>query len=132
MVDENVCHTNGKPKETTHTLEKLDALLLYQAKLNVKEKKNMIMNAVAYIATWLVLGVLYDGIFANRIHLWNVIIGVMLAWGCWIAIRIVKHVKHTVKPLAMKIRARFIRETKPDPVMQEYNRLKNMVADETV
>ncbi|MCL2199447.1 MAG: hypothetical protein FWB80_11030 [Defluviitaleaceae bacterium] len=175
MIDENVCPTNDEPKETSHDLEKADALLLYQARLNVKEKKATIMNMVAYISTWLVLGLIFDGVFANRIHpewrwrtrdfvrlhgfapdstddnywlfsnalsniesyflqryttpLWYVIIGVMLAWGCWLAVRVAKHI---AKPLAMKMRAKFFKNVKPDPVMQEYNRLKNMADEATM
>jgi len=51
-------------------------------------------------------------------RIWYVFIGVMLAWGGWIIIKAIKHVKIPNK------------KVKPDPVVQEYNRLKNKV-DET-
>jgi hypothetical protein len=174
MIDEKVCPTNGESEEIAHDLEKADALLMYQAKLNVKEKKTTIMNVAAYIASWLVLGWLFDGVFANRTHpewwwrsrdfeqlrrfapdstvdyywlfsgalsniesyfrnytfpQWNVLLGVMLAWGCWIVFRIAKTMPRN---FGRKFRARFIKTAKPDPVIQEYNRLKNMADEETM
>lgn len=176
MIYESVYPTNGEQKDVSHALEGPDSLLLYQAKLNVKEKKNTTMNVIAYIVSWIVVGLFFDsGVFANRVHprwwwfshnftqlrefapdstvdnywqfgealhiielyflrgytlpLFYVILGVMLAWGCWIGFRIVKY---TAKPLSMKIRAIFIKKAKPDPVIQEYNRLKNMANEETM
>ena len=51
--------------------------------------------------------------------LWYVIVGVMLAWGGWIMYRAISLLIALVK----RLRAR---KTKPDPVMLEYARLKDL------
>jgi hypothetical protein len=43
----------------------------------------------------------------------------MIAWGCWIAVR-------AAKPIRIKIRALLGKKAKPDPVVEEYNRLKSL------
>ena len=54
-------------------------------------------------------------------EIWNVILGVMLAWGGWIAFRVAKR----VASFASKMHGASKKE-KPDPVIQEYNRLKGL------
>jgi len=49
---------------------------------------------------------------------WGVLMGAMLFWGGWITFRIFKR----IRPL---IKIRRIPATKPDPVLLEFNRLKN-------
>jgi hypothetical protein len=171
MVDESVYPTNGEPEINTPALPEADGLLLYQAKQNVKDKKNLVRHIAAYIAAWPVLAVFYGGILQNMTHpswwrasgiinnlnailpiipakeqitinsaitfinsyfrhnyvpgIWYAILGAMAAWGAWIAVRVAKQA-------AKKSRAKFTRKGKPDPVIQEYNRLKNMASDEAM
>jgi len=143
-------------------------LLLYLAKKNVREKRNLVRHVLAYIAVWPVIMMFYIGFLANTRHpfyhwlieanrllgefstfrtlswhsydaiwavnnlayshthpLWYVILGVMLAWGVWIAARVVKRVANSRR------HARF-KKARPDPVQLEYQRLKDMAADGVV
>jgi len=59
--------------------------------------------------------------------IWYMLMGAMLAWGGWIAVRFISI---AVLPLARKLRSGVTKKEKPDPIMQEYNRLKNMTIDE--
>jgi len=177
MNSDSVYHTNGEPSATTHTIpkadSKADALLLYQAKQNVNDKKNLQRHLVAFIAMWPVLVVFYNTIVNNItnplwrgiqpainhlqqgmgywrnqdyvwaaeeiianmewhfVHaythfIWYVILGMMLAWGCWIAVRVAKHIS---KPIKQRLRAIASKKPRPDPVILEYNRLKSMATD---
>jgi len=175
MIDNGVYLTNGEPVAAARISEKTDALLLYQAKQNVKDKKNLIKHLVFYVVTWISLGFLFATVINNMTHphyhsirnnlnslqeiaapyisedevrwtvrwladevwwavnqylgprympnVWYVSLGVMLAWGGWIVVRIVRRG-------AKSIKAHSTKKGKPDPVMQEYNRLKNSTTDE--
>jgi len=50
------------------TYETNDELLLYIAKQNVAQKKNLRRNIIAYIVAWLLLGLSYDAFVANIMH----------------------------------------------------------------
>jgi len=193
MTDEKYTN-NGEPMPVSPTVPDADALLLYQAKQNVKEKKNLAKHALAYIAAWPVLGILYATLVENAIHprwwniaqdianldttvnniiteyyimlenavadawvsspsnltwsiqrvtneitwllrrhytppIWYILMGVMLAWGGWVVVRCVKY---SANPVSKRLRKGFTKKDKPDPVMQEYNRLKGMAEDENL
>ena len=168
MMDENVCSPNGRPATAAPALVEADALLLYQAKQNVKDKKNLVRHIVAYVAALPVLAIFYGigsvsdgvhyprpqfsvlwdlfpyvpeqyhGILGNAINelewtyhhsynyaidLWLVAFGMMVAWGGWIAVRIAKRVLRNMSEKST-------RNEKPDPVIQEYQRLKRMAENE--
>ena len=55
--------------------------------------------------------------------IWFMLMGAMLAWGGWIAVRFIRVV---ILPLAKKLRTGVTKKAKPDPVVQEYNRLKSL------
>ena len=78
------------------------------------------VNEVRWTVEWHLLS-------AYTPDVWYVILGIMTAWGGWIAFRIAKRV---AKPMREKIWSKFTKKDKPDPVTREYNRLKNMNADE--
>ena len=159
VIDDNVFQSNDRPKATVIVADsdEADVLLMYQAKQNVKDKKNLIKHVVAFIAAWPALAIFH--ISANGVHprwwsishdlnalsayipeeydwvlsniqwyflsgyvpgIWYVSLGAVLAWGGWIAIRIAKR---TAKKFRTSSKA------KPDPVLQEYKRLKSMVSD---
>ena len=169
MINTNVYPTNGEPTALAETTPDSDALLLYKAKQNVKNRRNLLKHILAFIAAWPILGIFYASTISNMIHprwwnmshrlqelynlshylpeehywilndlihnvswyfrnghtpgIWFMLMGAMLAWGGWIAVRFIKT---AVLPLAKKLRSNVIRKVKPDPVMQEYNRLKSM------
>ncbi|MCL1883200.1 MAG: hypothetical protein FWF81_05535 [Defluviitaleaceae bacterium] len=173
MIDEKVCPTNGEPKEDVHYTEEADALLLYQAKVNVKDKRNLFKHILAFIVAWPILGVFYEGVLSNITHpslwrasniinsltavqpylpiegsagvssavsfmnsyfrhnyvpeIWYVIVGMMLAWGAWIAFRVAKRMTISV---SKRFRTYFAKKGKLDPVMQEYNRLRGLAKEE--
>ena len=52
-----------------------------------------------------------------------VLLGVMLTWGGWIAVRVGQFI-------AKRPHTFFIKRFRPDPVLREYNRLKRMSSDE--
>lgn len=59
----------------------------------------------------------------NYTHpLWYIILGVMFAWGGWITVNVVKRAIRYYMP-------KFLKKAKPDPIILEYQRLKNMVSD---
>jgi len=159
VIDDNVFQSNDRPKTAAAVADsgEADVLLMYQAKQNVEDKKNLIKHVVAFIAAWPALIIFH--VSANGVHprwwsishdlsalsayipeeyawlmgniewyflsgyvpsIWYVSVGMVLAWGGWIAVRIAKR---TVKRFQTRSKA------KPDPVLQEYNRLKNMVSD---
>lgn len=159
MTHEN--SNNPAPAGVTYAPELVepDALLLYKAKENVRNKRNLLKHFLAYIVAWPVLGIFYQTVisilphphweriqrgvstsnhweatnFINNVSsyftrlytppFWYVLMGVMLAWGCWIFYRLVKYY---VPTMASKIRRVFIKTEKPDPVEAEYNRLKGL------
>ena len=53
--------------------------------------------------------------------IWYVLIGIMAAWGGWITIRALKH---WGVPALNRYRGKTPKKAKPDPVLQEFNRLK--------
>jgi hypothetical protein len=53
--------------------------------------------------------------------MWYWLEGAMLAWGVWIVFRIIKR-------LASRLRIRKVIMDKPDPVIEEYNRLRKTIA----
>jgi hypothetical protein len=168
MPEEHVYPNNGKAS-TAPVAEptEADAVLLYQAKLNVKDKRNLVRHVIAYIAVWPVFALLYGVAFVTDaqaldyegwLHLmdfardiivipheywqwydmiyrmeqsrhlqtlpvWYFIMGMMAAWGGWIAFRIIKRI-------VKKKRTHTGKRIKPDPVMQEYNRLKQKAENE--
>ena len=72
MVDEEAYPTNGEPKAEDSVLEEADALLLYRAKQNVGDKKNLVKHVVAYIVAWPILGLLFVGIISEmRPYTWS-------------------------------------------------------------
>ena len=146
-----------------------DDLLLYLARKNVREKRNLIRHVMAYIAAWPIVGLFYSRIIIHTLHpspsrwrtdhmndmlrdlayiraitwsstsraainnvynglqtlvdqlthpIMNIIFGIMIAWGFWIAVRIVNHI--------VMLRSRRAKTTRLDPVQQEYRRLKGM------
>ena len=171
MFDDLTCPTNGKPEEAVPEMSVGDYLLMYQAKQNVKNRKNLFKHVLAFIAAWPILGFFYATVFSGMTHprnwhhinvveqlyrlypastneqqifndnivhdvvnvitwyfrhghtpdIWFVIVGAMLAWYGWIMIRV-------LKPVPRKIRSFFKTKDKPDPVMQEYYRLKDIAA----
>ena len=171
MTDSKIYQTNDGPALITPVEAELDSVLLYQAQLNVKDRKNLIKHVAAYIITWPLLGILYAVVLDNMRHhtwprvntiirnledargwtsapgtrsineavsflnwyfnqghipaIWYMIIGIMMAWGGWILLRIARR---AAGPIAKRFRAMGIRKEKPDPVMQEYLRLKDMAA----
>ena len=175
MIDNNIYPANDGIEQIIPAIPEVDALLMHQAKQNVKDKRNLVRHIISYIAAWPVLGVFFAGIVQNMQHprwwniqnileevrqmpsahaptyqstihdlswtlesyfrynyihpIWYITIGIMLAWGGWIVFRIAKHVK---RPIVERFRAKSIKKEKPDPVIQEYNRLKNMDADDTM
>lgn len=172
MTDEKIYTNNGEPTAVSSTLPDADTLLLYKAKQNVKDKKNLAKHALAYVAAWPLLGLFYAVFVEGMIHprwwsinnslrnldelfsyipdtyhwmlnnvmrdmewqftrhyippAWYLILGAMLAWGGWIAIR---YVKRIADPASNRFRKGFIKKEKPDPIMQEYNRLKDIAED---
>ena len=173
MIDTNIYPTNGEPIILADAMPDTDALLLYKARQNVKNRKNLLKHILAFIAAWPLLGIFYASTISNVVHprwwsvsnqlqelynlsqylpeehywvlnsltntiswyfrnghtpsIWYMIVGAMLAWGGWIAVRFIKIV---ILPLTKKLRAGASKKTKPDPVIQEYNRLKSMASDE--
>ena len=171
MIDEHACITNGEREEAVHALEEVDVLLMYQAKQNVNDKRNLIGHVAAYLFALPFWGIVFSGIFLNMNHphpmwrnftsslsqiweltphlpeeylwithniwnsaeinfvsrnvpgLWYVTVGIMLAWGFWIAVRVVRRVK---TPVMQKVWAMLTKKDKPDPIVQEYNRLKSL------
>lgn len=163
--------TEGAETEATDATDD-DAVLMYQAKLNVKDKQNLKRHIIAFLIAIPVLAfvhlmffdnhqlhnvrsnqhqqaveilsavhqldtivvgdarlLFHDMVFIvedlwynNRVYRsradWGVLMGAMLFWGGWITFRIFKR----IRPL---IKIRRIPATKPDPVLLEFNRLKN-------
>jgi len=157
VIDDNVFQSNNRPKAAMSDPGEADVLLMYQAKQNVKDRKNLIRHVIAFLAAWPVLAIFHNS--ASGVHprwwdisqnlnhviefipeeyawvlndiewfffsrytpeIWYVFLGAVLAWGGWLALRIAKRV---VK------RFRTSSKVKPDPVLQEYNRLKGMASD---
>jgi len=164
MVD-GIGYSTNNGKVITETTEvpttDSDELLMYKARQNVRNKKNLIKHFFAFMAAWPILAIVYGTLVQNATHpltwriqdtmrtmdllvphipedywwvidnttwflngvirnyvpsIWYVILGVMLAWGTWIALRVVKQI-------VIKLNTK---KAKQDPVMQEYKRLKNM------
>lgn len=59
--------------------------------------------------------------------IWYAAVGIMLAWGGWIVVRATRM---SAKSIKKKLRLFSTKTPKPDPVMQEYNRLKDMTTDD--
>jgi len=175
MIDDNVYPANDNTERPIPTMPEVDALLMHQAKQNVKDKRNLARHIIAYIAAWPALGIFFAGIIQNMQHprwwniqnileetrqmpsshtptyhsavhdlswtleayfrhnyvhpIWYVITGIMLAWGGWIVFRIAKRAK---RPILERFWSIARKKVKPDPIIQEYNRLKNMMADDTI
>jgi len=164
MVD-GIGYSTNNSKVITETTEvpvtDSDELLMYKARQNVRNKKNLIKHFFAFIAAWPILAIVYGTLVQNASHpqawriqdtmrtidslaphipedywwvidnmawflngvirnyvpsIWYVILGVMLAWGTWIALRVAKQI-------LIKLNTK---KAKQDPIMQEYERLKNM------
>ena len=169
VTDDTLYPNNGRPEPPASGGSAPDALLLYQAKQNVRDKKNLIRHTIAFAAVCLLLLVVYEEVVSDAIHpawravdrtvqslhdvlpyipedqwwpvneatwqleasytynyvpnVWYVFVGALLAWGGWILFRFIKRA-------AFKFRAASARKSRPDPVLQEYRRLKNLAADE--
>ena len=141
-----------------------DDLLLYLARKNVQEKRNLTRHVIAYILAWPVVAIIYAAVFENTRHpaywrwrsnfiwaledirsylpeesswladnvyrnmssivrnlthpAWHYIICAMLIWGGWITCQAIKR--------STRLRAGRTGRVKPDPVQQEYQRLKDM------
>lgn len=167
MIDESVYPTNGEPKAAPELTE-ADGLLMYQARQNVRDRKNLLRHVVAFLVALPLLGVFYGAVIDNMTHprawkasrvvnelnamhpyldwerettvgdaiflinssfrhnytpvIWWVIVGAMLAWGGWIAVRVAKRAVKKLRSSA--------RKDKPDPVIAEYSRLKNLAENE--
>lgn|GEM_PF-1030150 len=167
MIDDIYPTNDGsKAMVAASKMDEADSLLMYQAKQNVKDKKNLVKHVLAFIAAWPVLGIFYEAAIQDMVSpnwwrvsraiqnisahiandymmyvdelrwavewhfrrgytpgIWYVLLGVMLAWGSWIAIRVLRRVS---APVARKMRSIFSKKTKLDPVIEEYNRLKSL------
>ena len=169
MIDTNVYPTNGDPMIFDDAMPHTDDLLLYKAKQNVKNRRNLLKHILAFVAAWPILLIFYASTISNMVHsrwwrisnqlqelynisqylpeehyriinnlshtvsgyfrtghtpgIWYMMMGAMLAWGGWIAVRFIKI---AILPLAKKLRKNVTKKAKPDPIIQEYNRLKSM------
>jgi len=172
MVSESAYSSNGEREKPDRVFDEADALLLYRAKQNVRDKANLIKHIVAYLISLPILGVFFVTVFMDRAlsfphpqwwrfngafrHVWDimpylpeehgwavfnlwdtaelilqfdytprvwyVIVGVMIAWGFWILRRLVKFV---IRPAFKRFWVGSAKKAKPDPIILEYNRLKN-------
>jgi hypothetical protein len=171
-MEESLYVSNGSPS-VTYKESKPDKLLMYKAKQNVKDRRNLVKHILVFIAICPVLLIFYTGVvqsamsnaywdfisaigilssgipytadYINQIydHLlwlvdlhffrgytpgyWYVLMGIMLAWFGWIMQRIFRRVYKRVYRLVIGIfRGGSAGKERPDPVMQEYKRLKGL------
>ena len=159
-MDDKMYPNNGKTKThiSDHT-EENDDLLMYLAKKNVREKKNLGWHALAFVIAFMIIGMLfgvnhtgshphsrwinetirelstiaphvpaqYEWVIHNAISslqnvlfshtpvILHLLVGALILWGAWIAVR------------AAKIFRRKKKSAKPDPVLLEYKRLKDTI-----
>ena len=109
--------------ETAEPTKDGDALLMYLAKQNVQERRSLVLHTLAFFAAWPGLLIFWAAFVDWRRTpvLWHYIIGAMLAWGGWIAYRVLKRTTR-------RLRARARKMGRPDPVTREYQRLKDMAS----
>jgi hypothetical protein len=179
MTDEHVYTNNGKPIPAAALPAEaadIDGVLLFQARLNIKDKQNLIYHVIAILITILLLGLTHSIRYVDVTHTyhnypqhpdtwiitdslrnhspatfrffvaheidmlvsealyeisqgshqihpaWYAAWGAIIFWGCWIFIRVIKRLAYG----ARVSRVGSIRRVRPDPVMEEYNRLKRM------
>jgi len=93
---------------------------LYNLSQYIPEEHYWILNDITHHLSWYFRNGHTPGI-------WFMMMGAMLAWGGWIAVRFTSI---AILPIARKLRTGVTKKAKPDPIMQEYNRLKNLAIDE--
>ena len=90
---------------------------------NINQARPYIPEPYVWSVDWLV-GTMDWYFRESYTHsIWYVLLGVMLAWGVWIAFCIIQRVS---SPIKNKILAMYTQKARPDPIMQEYNRLKGI------
>ena len=86
-----------------------DQLLMYIAKQNVADKRNLVVNLLALPAVFLLLIIVSD----SNLHNMQLLLGAYLGW-----------LGYTIYRVILRLPNYFQRLTKKDPVQEEFERLK--------
>jgi len=68
MTEDTVYLTNDNTEVRATTVAEVDSVLLYQARLNVKDKGNLIKHLIAYAIAVPVLGIFFYAVLENATH----------------------------------------------------------------
>jgi hypothetical protein len=158
VIDDNFFQTNEahRASATASVPCEPDVLLMYQAKQNVKDKKNLIKHILAFIVAWPVLGIIYSNLVGGlNPRWWSVVENLGIIRGYipeehgWVLHHLENYFRWGYVPstwyiflgaviawggwilfrIAKRVVRRIQKRSKLDPVLQEYNRLKGMVSD---